>query len=153
VHIYVAHSMSVALKHLFRKLGYQHLYMFQLTDLDWLGFKYAVGKYKKNTILLEDFQNPTEKLVETLAKPIPLTHKYMTTNFPGLVHTSSHVHFNNNWRFKLDLWAQTFLLSEIMQSCKCLKSMYYCWQCVQIQFIRIIWNLIVNNGLTLALVW
>jgi hypothetical protein len=79
--------------------------------------------------LSEDFQNPTEKLVETLAKPIPLTHKYMTANFPGLVHTSSHVHFNNNWRFKLDLWAHTFLLSEMMQSCKCFAFLFIVFTC------------------------
>ena len=41
-------------------------------------------KKKKITTLSEQFQNPKEESWKE-AKYIPLTHKYMTTQFPGLV--------------------------------------------------------------------
>ena len=39
---------------------------------------------KKNTTPLKQFQNLIDKSKE--AKLIPLTHIYMTTHFPGMVH-------------------------------------------------------------------
>jgi hypothetical protein len=38
----------------------------------------------QNTTMLEQFQNPTSELYKE-AKSIPLTHKYTTAHFPGLV--------------------------------------------------------------------
>ena len=41
-------------------------------------------KKKKNTTLLEQFQNRINKIVEKRQNPYPLTHKYMTAHFFGL---------------------------------------------------------------------
>ena len=41
-------------------------------------------KTDKNVTLQEQFQNPIEKSQKE-AKSIPLTHKYTTDHFPGLI--------------------------------------------------------------------
>ena len=54
---------------------------------------------------------PTSRRMIVEAKSIPLRHKYLTTDSPGLVQASGRV--------KLVLQAQTFPLSEMMWSYKC----------------------------------
>jgi len=53
------------------------------------------------------------KLTEAEEISIPLTHIYMTTHWPGLVHPS----INKSGRAKLLLLVQTSLLSAILRSC------------------------------------
>ena len=44
-----------------------------------------MNKKKKTYAPLEQFQNSIEKSVETEAKPIPITHIYMTAISHGLI--------------------------------------------------------------------
>jgi len=66
---------------------------------------------KQNTTLSKQFQN--RNIVETAAKSILLTHKYMATHPPGLVQA---IQSEKDERVKLVSWV---LLNERMQLCQC----------------------------------